>query len=217
MRMTMKAMATGSLAALVAAPALVFASEPATPKFQLPLDAPAPVFQLRMIDGTKIRLDEIAYSGHEKRYAKKRPLLLDFFRTDCGPCRASMPELVEAYQNYHARGLEVVLVALVEPEDGIAKLEKYLAANPLPFTVVVDENETYSKKYLGNPVSLPATFLIDREGVLRASRYGAKGTLKATFGDGIAKLLSGGEGGAVAIPASAVSPGPATPPGQGGR
>jgi peroxiredoxin len=102
---------------------------------------------------------------------------------------AAMPDLVQAYQEYHPRGLEVLLVALLEPENGREKLEKYLGEKKLPFTVVLDENEYVSKKYLGDTGALPATFLLDREGVIKKTRYGNKGTLKASFAEGIEKVL----------------------------
>lgn len=151
----------------------------------------APAFKLRSLDGTMVRLDEIAYPGKEKSWAKKKHVMIDFFRTDCGPCRTSMPELVEIARGYEAKGLRVVLIALLEPEDGRAKLEKYLAEQQLPFTVVVDETEHFSKKFLGGSVTLPATFLIDREGVIRRIKQGAKGSMKAHFAAAIGRLFGG--------------------------
>ena len=163
-----------TLAALVAFPVSVSASA------KLKSGDKAPKFRLRTLDGTMVRLDELAYTGREKRYAKKRPVLLDFFRTDCAPCRKSMPDLVKLHKEFSKRGLEVVLVALLEREEGREKLERYLKSQRLPFTVVVDSTEYVAERYLGNPVTLPATFLLDRNGKLKKVKYGA-GNLRAEF------------------------------------
>src|SRR5687768_14912552 len=155
----------------------VFAATAAGPKKE-PLKAggAAPVFRLRALDGAMVRLDEIAYPGKEKSYAKKRPILLDFFRTDCKPCINAMPELVGLHKKYAAEGVEVLLVALLETEDGRKKLEKYLGEQKLPFKIVVDEAEHFAKLYLGDPVTLPATFLCDGPGTVAKAKYGASGT-----------------------------------------
>lgn len=149
----------------------------------------APTFRLRALDGAVVRLDEIAYPGKEKRWAKKRVLLLDFFRTDCGPCRKALPELSEMHEALKARGVEVLMVALLEQEDGRGKLTRFLNKNPLPFRVAVDETDHFAKKYLGKSVKLPATFLIDREGNIVVRKFGAKGSLSEHFGPAIEKLL----------------------------
>lgn len=127
---------------------------------------PAPVFRLRDATGAMVRLDELAYPGKEKAWAKKRPVLLDFFRTDCRPCREALPELRALHQRHQAAGLEVLLVALLEPEDGRGKLERFLAEAKLPFKVAIDESEHFAVRYLGKEAKLPATFLIDREGLI---------------------------------------------------
>ncbi|MBI2377716.1 MAG: TlpA family protein disulfide reductase [Deltaproteobacteria bacterium] len=140
----------------------------------LTIAQPAPPFQLRTIDGSLIRLDQIAYSGKEKSWAKKQPLLLDFFRTDCAPCRQAMPKLTELEARYGKDGLKVIVVALLEPEEGREKLERYLAELKPTFPVVIDEAEHWSKKYLGERVELPAMFLVDREGLVTFKSNGAK-------------------------------------------
>lgn len=179
--------ALGVLLGLTAAP-----SAQAVPKSKLRAGKAAPRFRLRTLDGTMVRLDELAYPGREKSYAKKRPVLLDFFRTDCAPCRKSMPELVEMHKAH--KGLEVVLIALLEKKDGRAKLERYLAKNQLPFTVAVDGNAYVAERYLGNPVTLPATFLIDHNGTLKKVKYGA-GKLKKTFDKVTKAALAAHKGG----------------------
>ncbi len=142
----------------------------------------APAFQLRALDRAMIRLSDLAYEGRERSYAPKRPVLLDFFRTDCEPCLAAMPELVKVHDKYKDRGLYVLLVALVEEGDENAtKLQRYLDEKKLPFTVVVDRADYVSQKYLGKVVALPATFLIDREGKVVKSKHDAKGSLVEYF------------------------------------
>ncbi|MEQ9501574.1 MAG: TlpA disulfide reductase family protein [Deltaproteobacteria bacterium] len=158
-----------------------------TPK---PGDA-APAFQLRALDRAMVRLSDLAYEGRERSYAPKRPVLLDFFRTDCEPCLAAMPELVKTHEKYQARGLYVLLVALVEEgDDDAKKLQRYLDEKKLPFTVVVDRADYVSQKYLGKVVALPATFLIDREGKVVKSKHDAKGSLVEYFSAEIETTLA---------------------------
>jgi hypothetical protein len=56
--------------------------------------------------------------------------------------------------------------------------------------VIVDDNEHVSKKYLGNPVTLPATFLLDENGVLRKAKYGAGGTYTEYFSEEITGVIA---------------------------
>jgi peroxiredoxin len=150
----------------------------------------APDFKLRALDGAMVRLDELAYQGKEKKWAKKRPVFLDFFRTDCEPCKKAMPDLIKIHEKYSARGVQVVLVALLEEQDGRKKLESYLASNKLPFTVVIDNTGHHAKMYLGELVTLPASFLINREGVLQKVKYGAQGTYDEHFSAELEKVIS---------------------------
>ena len=155
----------------------------------LKMGAPVPDFKARTLDGAMVRLDELAYPGTEKRYAPKRPVLLDFFRTDCVPCIAALPQLVKLHERHAAAGLQVVMIALLEDEQGDSKLQTFLSRNALPFTVVRDPTDHIAQKYMGNIVSLPATFLVDRGGNLRQSKFSAKGDLGEVFKTSIASVL----------------------------
>lgn len=133
----------------------------------------APNFRLRDRAGRLVRLDELAYRGKSKSYAPKAPLVLDFFRTDCSPCRAQLPKLSALAERWQPHGVRFLLVALLEPTDGAEKLDAYLKAHPVPFGVVVDRAEHYAAKYLGDPVTLPATFVLNADGRIASVHAGA--------------------------------------------
>lgn len=129
----------------------------------------APDFSLRDLDSNLVRLSDLAYPGKEVSWKKKKKVLLDFFRTDCKPCMKKLPEIV-AYHNKHKDKVHVVLIALLESENGREKLDRFLKEQKLPFPVLVDTYETVAKKYIvdGETVTLPAIFLIDENGKVRA-------------------------------------------------
>ena len=150
----------------------------------------APAFKLRTLDGVLVRLDEIAYRGKEKSWAKKQPVLLDFFRTDCSPCRKALPELISINDQYKSQGLRVIIVALLENENGREKLTQFLKENPLPFTVVVDANEHYSKKYLGESIKLPSSFFVNKTGYIVNAKQGGGGSMRDFFKSELSSLAS---------------------------
>lgn len=129
----------------------------------------APDFSLRDLDSNLVRLSDLAYPGEEVSWKKKKKVLLDFFRTDCKPCIKKLPEII-AYHNKHKDEVRVVLIALLESERGREKLDRFLKENEVPFPVLVDSYETVAKKYIvdGETVTLPAIFLISKNGKVRA-------------------------------------------------
>jgi len=62
----------------------------------------APLFEAQLISGEQFKLTDL----------KGKYVLLDFWGTWCGPCRAEIPKVKSLYDKYHSRGLEVVSIAL---------------------------------------------------------------------------------------------------------
>ena len=140
------------------------------PLFAAPgVEKKAPDFSLRDRDGTLVRLSDFAYSGKPRPRRSKQVVVIDFFRTDCKPCRKGLPKLVKLHRRYKNRGVKVLLVALLEEEKGEAKLGAFLRKNPLPFTVLIDSYGVAAKKYVleNGIVKIPALFVVDRHGKLR--------------------------------------------------
>jgi peroxiredoxin len=91
-------------------------------------------------------------------------VLLDFWASWCGPCRAENPNVVKAYAKYHAKGFDILSVSLDKPDDK-EKWLKAIHADQLTWTHVSDLqfwNNAVAKEYGIN--SIPQNFLIDPQG-----------------------------------------------------
>lgn len=65
-------------------------------------------------EGNKIvnfALNDVNGESWELRYKKSKLVLVDFWRTDCGPCLQSLPHLKELQSKYGSYGFEVIGIA----------------------------------------------------------------------------------------------------------
>ncbi len=157
---------SGLLLAAVTPWLLAAAPAAAAPK----VGSPAPSFSLRDQESTLFKLSDLAYPGKERARQPRKVLVLDFFRTDCKPCRAALPKLAKLAAQFKGQAVQFVLIALLEDDEGEEKLERFFQKNKVPYPVLVDAYAVAAKQYVmeEGKVSIPALFLIDREGVLQA-------------------------------------------------
>lgn len=138
---------------------------------------PAPAFELPRLSREGRALPERLALGK----LRGRVVLVDFWASWCGPCRASMPTIERLYREYRERGFDVVSVKTDGPEMGAAS--RVIAATTFP--IVLDPEGAVAARY--KVVSYPHLVLIDRGGVVRFVHRG--GTDKGELATQIERLL----------------------------
>jgi peroxiredoxin len=127
----------------------------------------APAFQAKATDGKTIN-----FPGDYKG----KVVLLDFWATWCGPCRLEMPNVVAAYNEYHAKGFEVLGISL-DKENASAALAQFTSANKMPWPQIFDGQfwkAAVAQQY--GIHSIPRPILVDGDtGVILAEGPEARG------------------------------------------
>lgn len=113
---------------------------------------PAPDFTLADVDGKTQSL-----LAHKGKY-----VLLDFWASWCGPCRAENPNVVKAYNAYKGKGFEVVGVSLDEDR---AAWQQAIAKDGLAWTQLSDLKGWKSDVAgLYGVRGIPMNYLLDKDG-----------------------------------------------------
>jgi peroxiredoxin len=93
--------------------------------------------------------------------------IIDFWASWCGPCRKENPSVVALYNEFHAKGLNIIGVSL---DKDAAKWKEAIAKDKLTWSHVSNlQFWTDPIAVLYNIKSIPATYILDEKGVIIAS------------------------------------------------
>jgi thiol-disulfide isomerase/thioredoxin len=110
---------------------------------------PAPEFKLTDLDGKSVTLEG----------ARGKVVLVNFWATWCGPCRAEISDLVELQNKYKDH---FQILGLVVDEDDPETVKRFVAKTPINYPVALATDEI--RMQYGGVVALPTSFLLDTEG-----------------------------------------------------
>lgn len=157
--------------------------EPSRPQDFVGKDAPD--LTLKLLDGKTYRQSSL----------KGNVVLLDYWATWCGPCKASLPHINELARDKDlaAKGLRVF--AANDGEDA-ATVTRFLTAAKYTFQVPLDPTKALAQAYRVS--GIPLTILIGRDGKVAQVFEG--------YGDGTAEEIKAKVDELLAAPAPATRP-----------
>lgn len=132
--------------------------------------------KLKTDDGTLVGKPVPAFTAKDHLGAeidpaklKGKPLLINFFASWCGPCKKEFPELVNLQKEHAAKGFQIISIGVDRQASASIEFAKGFGA---PWGIIGDEESELMGKF--GVYSMPATFIVDRQGVIRYYDTGFK-------------------------------------------
>src|SRR6266849_9695394 len=109
----------------------------------------APEFKLAGLDGKAISLADV----------RGKVVLLNFWATWCGPCRAEIPDLIELQEKYKG---QLQIIGLTVDDDDAGVIQQVVARTGINYPVAMASAEVRIK--YGGIAALPTSFVLDAQG-----------------------------------------------------
>jgi cytochrome c biogenesis protein CcmG/thiol:disulfide interchange protein DsbE len=138
----------------------------------------APDGKLKTTEGEAVRVADF----------KGKVLIVDYWATWCGPCKASFPKIDALYKKHKDEGLEVVAINENDEPKDMKAIAEFVKETGASFTIALDSDGKLASKYAVE--TMPSTFVIDRSGVVRYVHAGYHDDEAEKLEKEVSKLLA---------------------------
>lgn len=135
----------------------------------------------------------VSFAGDSVSLAQLRgkAVLLNVWATWCAPCKEEIPYLQRLHEEKAAQGLEIVGVS-VDAEGDESKMTAFAKDFGMTYPLWHDPDQRVMSLFLA--IGVPASYLIDREGVLVWKHLGVLRPTDKRFTAALEEALKSGEG-----------------------
>ena len=124
----------------------------------LKASAPAPDFSIPGLDGDTLRFADF----------RGKTVLLNFWATWCGPCVVEIPDLIALQEELGHESFAVIGVSM--DMTGIEDVKAFVESMNVNYPIGIDEG--FVAEAFGGIFSLPTTYVIDKNGIIRQRTIG---------------------------------------------
>jgi len=136
----------------------------------------APDFTLKTLEDQEISLSEL----------KGKVVLLDFWATWCGPCRESIPHLIQLYRTYQDKGFVLIGLSMDKKGD-VDTVRHFVKSMDIPYPIILTPDDV-TRNY--GVTGIPTTILIDKEGKIQGKMVGFNSSIAQQTSARVAELIS---------------------------
>lgn len=113
-------------------------------------DRVIPAVNLKKMDGSTFNTADLENNG--------KPMLIDFWATWCGPCKAELNAISDNYDEWKKEGFKVVAVSIDDARN-MEKVAPYVNGRNWEFEILLDPNGDFKRAM--NVNNVPHVFIVN--------------------------------------------------------